>query len=347
MRLFAMLFWLMAFAAGPALAQAPGTPLQMLERRLTATAAENPGEYGIAALDLTNGRVVSVNGNIAFPMASTVKVAVAATYLSEVDAGRRSMDDQIGGVSAATLMNAMLTHSDNHATDQLLAMLGGPATVDLWLRAHGLQGIRVDRTIAQLLSDRRDLRDIRDSSTPIAMLRLLQLIDSGRALSAESHDRLLDMMSRCATGSNRIRALLPRGTRVEHKTGTLDGYTGDIAFVTLPDQRRIAMVLFARGGDNRPAVIATAARAIYDAFNAETGMSGSAYAFQGQQWPQASGPAMGLQSSSATFTSSAQRAASPEPGAGARIDPLRSAPFLRRAAQPQASQPSGASAQGR
>src|SRR6185295_6307789 len=90
MRLAAMLFWLTAFAAGPALAQAPTVPLQMLERRLAATTSENPGEYGIAALDLADGRLVSVNGNVPFPMASTVKVAVAATYLAEVDAGRRS-----------------------------------------------------------------------------------------------------------------------------------------------------------------------------------------------------------------------------------------------------------------
>ena len=278
MRRAALLFLLSLFAAQPALAQAQSAPLQMLEQRLAATAAENPGEYGIAALDLATGDVVSVNGNTPFPMASTVKVAVAATYLSQVDAGRRSLDDQVGGVSAATLMNAMLTRSDNHATDQLLAMLGGPATVNLWLHNHNLHGIRVDRTIAQLLADRRDLRDPRDSSTPLAMLRLLQLIDSGEALSPESHDRLLEIMSRCVTGRNRIRALLPPGTRVEHKTGTLNGYTGDVAYVTLPDQRRIAMVIFARGGDNRPAVIATAARAIYDGFNAETGTAGTALA---------------------------------------------------------------------
>jgi beta-lactamase class A len=276
MRRVALFFWLSIFIAGPALAQAPSAPLQMLERRLATTAAENSGEYGIAALDLTDGRLVSVNGNVPFPMASTVKVAVAATFLAEVDGGRRSLDDQIGGVSAATLMNAMLTRSDNHATDQLLMMLGGPAAVDRWLRAQDLHGIRVDRTIAQLLSDRRDLRDVRDSSTPMAMLRLLQVIDSGEALSGESRDLLLDMMSHCITGSNRIRALLPPGTRVEHKTGTLNGYTGDVAFVTLPDGRRIAMVLFARGGDNRPAVIATAARAIYDGFAAGTGLSGLA-----------------------------------------------------------------------
>ena len=317
MRLVTMLFWLTAFVAGPALAQAPTAPLQMLERQLAATAAENPGEYGIAALDLANGDVVSVNGNTPFPMASTVKVAVAATYLSQVDAGRRSLDDQVGGVSAATLMNAMLTRSDNHATDQLLAMLGGPAVVDRWLRVHNLQGIRMDRTIAQLLSDHRDLRDIRDSSTPMAMLRLLQMIDTGQALSPESRDRLLDMMGRCVTGTNRIRALLPRGTRVEHKTGTLDGYTGDVAFVTLPDGRRIAMVLFARGGDNRPAVIATAARAIYDGFSADGGMPNALYAFQQQQAPDRT---IGLQMPRATQAMSTRHVTSTESDKEAELE---------------------------
>jgi beta-lactamase class A len=319
MRLVTMLFWLLAFAAAPALAQAPSAPLQMLERQLAATAAENPGEYGIAALDLANGDVVSVNGNVAFPMASTVKVAVAATYLSQVDAGHRSLDDQVNGVSAATLMNAMLTRSDNHATDQLLAMLGGPGVVDRWLRVHNLQGIRMDRTIAQLLSDHRDLRDIRDSSTPMAMLRLLQMIDTGQALSPDSRDRLLDMMSHCVTGTNRIRALLPRGTRVEHKTGTLDGYTGDVAFVTLPDQRRIAMVLFARGGDNRPAVIATAARAIYDAFSSDGSMPNALYAFQRQ----APDRAIGLQMPRATPAMSTRHVTSSETDKEAELEPGR------------------------
>jgi beta-lactamase class A len=71
--------------------------LQHLEQRLAATARENPGEYGIAALDLTTGLVIGVNTEKAFPMASTMKIAVAAAYLAEVDAGRRSLDEAIGG----------------------------------------------------------------------------------------------------------------------------------------------------------------------------------------------------------------------------------------------------------
>ncbi|QAY78446.1 serine hydrolase [Sphingosinicella sp. BN140058] len=237
-----------------------------LEQRLAAVAASNPGEFGIAALDLASGETVSFNGNEPFPMASTMKVAVAAAYLTEVDAGIRSLDDQIAGVSAATLMEQMITRSDNRATDLLMNRLGGPAAIDSWLRVRGIGGMRVDRTIAQLLSDRRDLKDIRDSSTPAAMLNLLRMLDTQPVLKPESRLRLLDLMARCKTGSNRMRALLPAAVKVEHKTGTLTGYTGDVGFLTLPSGRRLAVAFFARGGSNRPAVIATAARAIFDAF---------------------------------------------------------------------------------
>lgn len=267
MRFVGALFLLFLGFAQPALAQLP--PHGALEQRLAALATDNPGEYGFAALDLETGEIVSFNGEEPFPMASTMKIAVAAAYLAEVDAGRRSLDETIGGVTVLTLMDVMITRSDNRATDMLIATLGGPGAIERWLRAHRIEGMRVDRTIAQLLGDRRDLRDIRDSSTPVAMLGLLRLIDTGDALSGESRARLLDMMRRCVTGSNRIRGLLPPGVHVEHKTGTLAGYTGDVGFLTLPGGRRIAVVFFARGGSNRPAVISTAARAIYDGFGVE------------------------------------------------------------------------------
>jgi beta-lactamase class A len=268
MRFFALLGSLALLLVQPAAAQVSPT-LQTLEQRLAAIATENPGEYGIAAMDLSTGKTISFNGTEAFPMASTMKIAVAAAYLADVDAGRRTLGDPIAGVSAGSLMDAMITRSDNRATDLLIASLGGPAPIDGWLRAHGLSGIRVDRTIAQLLGARRDLRDVRDSSTPTAMLGLLRLIDTGSVLKPGSRALLLDMMRRCRTGSNRIRGILPPSARVENKTGTLANYTSDVGYLTLVDGRRIAVAFFARGGENRPAVIATAARMIYDAFAAD------------------------------------------------------------------------------
>jgi beta-lactamase class A len=87
-------------------------------------------------------------------------------------------------------------------------------------------------------------------------------------LKPQSRSFIKTMMARCITGRNRMRALLPVGTPVEHKTGTLTGLTDDVGFITLPDGRRIAVAIFARGGNDRPRTIAEAARAIYDGFTA-------------------------------------------------------------------------------
>ena len=266
MRLIAVLFWLLALGAQPA-AAATAPQLQTLEQQLSSLTAGLPGDIGIAALDLRSGELVSVRGDEPFPMASTVKIAVAANYLAQVEHGRRSLDDLIGGRSARSLMAAMMIRSDNHATDVLIRDLGGPATIQAWLDQNQLNGLRFDRTIAQLLSARRDLYDVRDSSTPRAMVELLQRVDSGKLLKADSKAYLLDLMARCKTGKNRIRGQLPFGVHVENKTGTLNGLTTDVGFITLPDGRRLAVAFFARHGAERPRTIAWAARAIYDGFS--------------------------------------------------------------------------------
>jgi beta-lactamase class A len=265
MRLIAVFLGLLAFALQPVHAAASPN-LQSLEQQLRALVGSQTSDVGVAAVDLATGETVSINGETAFPMASTVKVAVAAAYLSQVDHGRRSLSDTISGQSAYRLMERMMIHSDNRATDLLIRDLGGPKSLQRWVEFNGLHNLRVDRTIARLLADRRDLWDYRDSSTPLAMVELLQRLDKGNVLKPQSRSLLLDFMGRCATGKNRIRGMLPWGTRVENKTGTLNGYSSDVGYITLNNGRRIAVALFTRGGSNRPRTIAEAARAIYDGF---------------------------------------------------------------------------------
>ncbi len=265
MRFVALLLALSAFAAQP-LAAASSPNMSNLEQQLNYLAAGKSADIGIAALDLNTGETVSIKGNTPFPMASTVKVAVAALYLAQVDHGRRSLDDTIDGQSARSLMARMLIHSDNRATDILLKDLGGPTRLHDWLSDNGVTGLRVDRTIAQLLSDKRDLWDRRDSSTPTAMVDLLKRLYKAELISPQSRNYLLKLMAQCETGKNRMKALLPTGTGVEHKTGTLNGLADDVGFITMPDGHRIAVAIFTRGGSDRPRTIAEAARAIYDGF---------------------------------------------------------------------------------
>jgi beta-lactamase class A len=264
MRIVAILLSLLAFVAQPA-AAASSASLTDLEQQLSSLVAGKSSDVGIAALDLNTGETVSIKGNTPFPMASTVKVAVAALYLAQVDHGRRSLDDTINGYSARSLMGRMLIHSDNRATDMLIANLGGPQRVHTWLEDNGVTGLRVDRTIAQLLSAKRDLWDRRDSSTPVAMVDFLRRIYKAELITPESRDYLLRLMAQCQTGKNRMKALLP-GVPIEHKTGTLDGLSDDVGFITLPDGRRVAVAIFTRGGSDRPRTIAETARVIYDGF---------------------------------------------------------------------------------
>jgi len=266
MRLFAILLSLLAFAAAPA-AAASSPSLSSLEQQLNTLVADKSADVGIAALDLNTGETVSIKGDTPFPMASTVKVAIAALYLSQVDHGQKTLDDTISGVPVRRLMARMIINSDNRAADILLKDVGGPHALHTWLHQNGITGLRVDRTIAELLRDKRDLWDRRDSSTPVGMVLLLKRIYKADLIKPDSRNYLLDLMARCETGKNRMKALLP-GVPVEHKTGTLNGLADDVGFITMPDGHRVAVAIFTRGGTNRPATIAQAARTIYDGFKA-------------------------------------------------------------------------------
>jgi beta-lactamase class A len=111
-------------------------------------------------------------------------------------------------------------------------------------------------------------KDPRDQSTPKAMLELLLAIDSGKVLSKESREFLLATMSRTRTGSGRLKGLLPKGTPVAHKTGTIGGVANDVGFITLPDGRRFAIAVFTKSSTtseaDRDRAIAEISRSLYD-----------------------------------------------------------------------------------
>lgn len=268
MRLSVILLGLLAFVAQPAAAQGP-LAAQLQNQLATLVTSKSP-DVGVAAIDLTTGETVSVRGNMRYPMASTMKIAVAATYLSYVENGHRSLDQKIAGQSAAALMKSMMVRSNNHATDLLIRNLGGPQVVHKWLEWHKVEGVRVDRTIAQLLRSKRNLYENEDSATPLAFATFLKRLDKGELLRPWSRNYLIELMAQCKTGSNRIKGLLPAGA-VANKTGTLNGYSSDVGYLTLPNGNRVAIAVFARGGSNRPRAIAEAAKVVYDGFRAVIG----------------------------------------------------------------------------
>jgi beta-lactamase class A len=202
-------------------------------------------------------------------------------------------------LSVANLIEPMITESDNTAADVCLKLAGGPEAVTKMLRSIGITDQRLDRYCTEILRDFYGLpdkayasvvaeatvkdptlvaktpdrniefeKDPRDQSTPKAMLELLLAIDSGEVLSQKSREFLLATMSRTRTGIGRLKGLLPKGTPVAHKTGTIGGVANNVGFVTLPDGRRFAIAVFTKSSTtpeaDRDRAIAEISRTLYD-----------------------------------------------------------------------------------
>ncbi len=266
-----------------------------LERRIARLADGSRGRIGVAALDLSTGEQIAILGDQRFPMASTSKIAVAATFMEMVEQGKFSLTSEFPlllpvrsqkfstavapvrrgeHMPAHQLIDLMITRSSNPATDALIAAVGGVDVVNDWARRAGIEEFNLTRDIATLVRDDGEFDpavhiDVRDSSTPMAMVELLSGLYQGRWLSAESREVIIDAMERCRTGTRRIPALMPEDVLVAHKTGSLNNTSSDIGVITAPDGRSIAVAIYVTGQGtrrNREARIAEIARAIYDGY---------------------------------------------------------------------------------
>lgn len=273
------------------------------ERRLLALAEGSRGRIGVAALDLSSGRSVAVLGDQPFPMASTVKVAIVATFLAGVDEGRFHLTDRYPMMfpvpsgkfssavaparagpmlSAEALIERAMTLSDNHATDGLLVAVGGPQAVDRWLHKVGMIGIRIDHNINTLVRDDGAVNpatviDVHDSTTPLSMVRLLGGLYQGNWLSPASREVLMGAMSRCKTGVHRMRLLLPGDALIGHKTGTLANTSSDVGIIRTSAGQVLALAIYVTGQGSKPdreSRIATIARAVYDGYEPQVEFAG-------------------------------------------------------------------------
>ena len=93
----------------------------------------------------------------------------------------------------------------------------------------------------QVVAQETFYQDPRDTAQPEAMVGLLEKIHRKALHKPETAELLLDILRRCQTGDLRIKGLLPKGTIVAHKTGSLQGIhesglaTNDVGIITLPE----------------------------------------------------------------------------------------------------------------
>jgi beta-lactamase class A len=304
---FAFLIALCLSLAAPAAAQPTTPPPQGenagLQAELQRISEASGGVVGMAAIHLRTGAIVSFNGGERFKLASTVKVPLAAYALHLADQNRLALTDTVPirradmlepgilheyfphdglAVSWLNLIDLSVTVSDNGATEAIYTRVGGPRALSGWLAGHGVTDVTLVQTLKGTFSNEPGSPQpdtptaIRETITPLAMVRFLRLLKEGRLLSPERTALLLGVMGRVQGGEGRIGGFLPPGVKVVHKTGTLVGADGvttnDVGYVTLPGGDVVVIALFTRGVPSttvpsaRERVLANASRAVYDHF---------------------------------------------------------------------------------
>lgn len=212
-------------------------------------------------------------------------------------------------VTIEELMQRSIAESDSTSVDVLIKHLGGVSVVQDFLKRKNILDIRIDRDERTLQSESlglvwrseyannkifraavkktpkkiRDaawnsyLKDVRDTSTPIGMVNFLKALHSGEILSKASTKKLLNIMTATTTGADRLKAGLPKGWSVAHKTGSgitwkgIASATNDVGILTAPDGGWIVVAVFvgeSKGPnhDRAAALIAESARLITRAY---------------------------------------------------------------------------------
>jgi beta-lactamase class A len=179
------------------------------------------------------------------------------------------------------LLTRALTHSDNTANDRLLTYVGGPAAVRAMIERKQLGDIRFgpgerllqaktagltwnqsyaasgafEAARARLSPGARTaaldayIANPPDGAAPIAIADSIARLARGELLSETSTRILIDTMGASVTGRARLRAALPAGWTIAHKTGTGQDLGGrnagfnDVGLLTCPDGRRYAIAV--------------------------------------------------------------------------------------------------------
>src|SRR4051812_19163799 len=143
---------------------------QDLVSRWKAIARKTDGTVGIAALHIGTHRLVTLNGDERFPLASVCKVPIAMHILALVDEGKLSLNQDVevlprdvwSGVSQIAprwpnqknfrlgeMVQLMVARSDNTAEEALFRVGGGHPAITGHLRKWKVEGVRVDRSERQ------------------------------------------------------------------------------------------------------------------------------------------------------------------------------------------------------
>lgn len=250
---------------------------------------------GVSLKGIEDQDTLSINGNKKTPLMSVFKFHIALAVLNQVDKGKLKLDQKFfikkeellpdtwspirdqypkGNMNLTLdqLLRYTVSHSDNNGCDILLNIIGGTAAVQKFINRQGIKDFTIQVNEQQMSSfDKFYL----NTTTPLATKELLEKFYNGKVLKKETTTYLYQIMVETSRGLNWMKAGLPEGTELAHRTGISDrnednvrAAMNDIGIVKLPDGKHYILSVYLKNINEEMAdtekIIADISRTVWE-----------------------------------------------------------------------------------
>ncbi len=258
---------LISFLSFQTFAQTPNELREQLNQIISGKNAT----VGISIKSIEDKDTLSINGNLKAPLMSVFKFHIALTVLNKVDEGKLSLDQKIfikkkdllpdtwspireefpkGNIylTLDKLLRYTISHSDNNGCDILINLVGGTKTVQKFINKQGIKDF-VIKVNEQQMQSWENLYV--NTSTPLATTELLEKFYKGEVLKETTTKYLYQIMVETSRGLTWMKAGLPEGTELAHRTGisgtndnNLRVAMNDVGIVKLPNGKHFILSVY-------------------------------------------------------------------------------------------------------
>ena len=270
-----------------------------LEARVAPLVKDHKGTVAIAVKHLKTGEEFYLNADEPLPTASLIKLPIMVETYWQADEGMVKLDqmltltdadkvpgsgilrDHFSAGSTFPLKDAvrlMIAFSDNTATNLVLDAIGIPST-NARMEKLGLKNTKVHAKVfkgstTSIDPDRTKKYGL-GSTTAREMVQLLELIHAEKVVAPKACQAMIAHLKTC-DDKEKMTRLLPAGTVVAHKTGSVNASKTDAGIIYTKSGPVALCVLTDRNEDQRWAadnaaqvLIGKIAREVFDHFTPE------------------------------------------------------------------------------
>ncbi|WP_106917678.1 class A beta-lactamase, subclass A2 [Chryseobacterium aurantiacum] len=245
--------------------------IQDLRNKINTITSTKNATVGISVKGIEDKDTLSINGNKETPLMSVFKFHIALAVLHRVDEGKLKLNQKFfikkevllpetwspireeypdGNLylTLDQLLRYTVSHSDNNGCDILLNIIGGTDSVQKFINQQGIKDFTIKVNEQQMSSfDKFYL----NTTTPLATTDLLEKFYKGKVLKKETTKYLYQIMVETSRGLTWMKAGLPAGTEVAHRTGissrnenNLRAAMNDVGIVKLPNGKHFILSVY-------------------------------------------------------------------------------------------------------